>query len=136
MPKAKLTMQSISFLVETYEDKTKAYRFVDIQKMIEEKFKISVTSEGVRKAYHRHKNDTDLKPKEVTKTKEEGDLKSEAGQKSYEEAKPITSMSELRALKGSLTIGTGKKEYKSIAEELDEDALASLFSSQKIDEQP
>ena len=36
MPKAKLTMQSISFLVETYEDKTKAYRFVDIQKMIEE----------------------------------------------------------------------------------------------------
>lgn len=136
MRKSKLTKEAINFLVSAYDDKTNSYRFIDIMDMVKSKFGIDVSAEAIRKAYHKHKQDSTLSTEEVLKTKKEGDLKSEAGQKSYEEAKPITSMSELRALKGNLTIGTGKKEYKSIAEELDEDALASLFSSQKIDEQP
>ena len=117
MPKAKLTMQSISFLVETYEDKTKAYRFVDIQKMIEEKFKISVTSEGVRKAYHRHKDDANFKPKEVIKTKEKPNVK------------PKLSMSELRGIvKSDLT---EPKDFDTSYEDISKDELDSLFTSPK-----
>lgn len=119
MPKAKLTMQSISFLVETYEDKTKAYRFVDIQKMIEEKFKISVTSEGVRKAYHRHKNDTNLTPKEVTKTKEKPDA--------IDKDTPKISMSELRGIVKKKS--TNQKDFDTSYKDLSEEELDYLFTS-------
>lgn len=119
MPKAKLTMQSISFLVETYEDKTKAYRFVDIQKMIEEKFKISVTSEGVRKAYHRHKNDANLTPKEVTKTKEKPDA--------IDKDTPKISMSELRGIVKKKS--TNQKDFDTSYKDLSEEELDYLFTS-------
>ena len=121
MPKAKLTMQSISFLVETYEDKTKAYRFIDIQKMIEEKFKISVTSEGVRKAYHRHKNDTNSKPEEVTKTKEKT--------KTVDKDTPKISMSELRGIVKKKS--TNQKEFDTSYEDISNVELESLFTSSK-----
>ena len=56
MAKSKLTKQAIRFLVDTYDDETTNHTFHQVRKMIEDKFKITVTYEAIRKSYHANKN--------------------------------------------------------------------------------
>ena len=124
MAKSKLTKQAIRFLVDTYEDETTNHTFHEVRKMIEDKFKITVTSEAIRKSYHANKNL--LRAEEVGKTKE----KHEAGITSVEKDKPKILMSELRAIREA----NNRKEYRSIAEDMDKEELHALFSSPKPDQ--
>ena len=49
MAKSKLTKQAIRFFVDTYDDETTNHTFHQVRKMIEDKFKITVTYEAIRK---------------------------------------------------------------------------------------
>ena len=71
MAKSKLTKQAIKFVIQTYDDETNNFTFKQISKLIEDKFKIKVTYEAVRKAYHKHKESTEFQTPKVLKTKEE-----------------------------------------------------------------
>ena len=124
MAKSKLTKQAIRFLVNTYDDETTNYTFHQVRKMIENKFKITVTYEAIRKSYHANKNL--LRAEEVGKTKE----KPEAGVTSVEKDKPKSLMSELRAIREA----NNRKEYRSISEDIDDEEVLALFSSPKPDQ--
>lgn len=121
MAKSKLTKQAIRFLVDTYDDETTNHTFHEVRKMIEDKFKITVTYEAIRKSYHANKNL--LRAEEVGKTKE----KPEAGLTSVEKDKPRSLMSELRAIREA----NNRKEYRSISEDIDDEEVLALFSSPK-----
>ena len=125
MAKSKLTKQAIRFLVDTYDDETTNHTFHQVRKMIEDKFKITVTYEAIRKSYHANKNL--LRAEEVGKTKE----KPEAGVTSVEKNKPKSLMSELRAIREANNV---KREYINTAEDMDEEELYALFSSPKPDQ--
>ena len=125
MAKSKLTKQAIRFLVDTYDDETTNHTFHQVRKMIEDKFKITVTYEAIRKSYHANKNL--LRAEEVGKTKE----KPEAGVTSVEKDKPKSLMSELRAIREANNV---KREYINTAEDMDEEELYALFSSPKPDQ--
>ena len=125
MAKSKLTKQAIRFLVDTYDDETTNHTFHEVRKMIEDKFKITVTYEAIRKSYHANKNL--LRAEEVGKTKE----KPEAGVTSVEKDKPKSLMSELRAIREANNV---KREYINTAEDMDEEELYALFSSPKPDQ--
>ena len=125
MAKSKLTKQAIRFLVDTYDDETTNHTFHQVRKMIEDKFKITVTYEAIRKSYHANKNL--LRAEEVGKTKE----KPEAGVTSVEKDKPKSLMSELRAIREA---NNSKGEYRSISEDIDKEELYALFSSPKPDQ--
>ena len=125
MAKSKLTKQAIRFLVDTYDDETTNHTFHQVRKMIEDKFKITVTYEAIRKSYHANKNL--LRAEEVGKTKE----KPEAGVMSVDKDKPKSLMSELRAIREA---NNSKREYRSISEEMDDEEVLALFSSQKPDQ--
>ena len=125
MAKSKLTKQAIRFLVHTYDDETTNHTFHEVRKMIEDKFKITVTYEAIRKSYHANKNL--LRAEEVGKTKE----KPEAGVTSVEKNKPKSLMSELRAIREANNV---KREYINTAEDMDEEELYALFSSPKPDQ--
>ena len=125
MAKSKLTKQAIRFLVDTYNDETTNHTFHEVRKMIEDKFKITVTYEAIRKSYHANKNL--LRAEEVGKTKE----KPEAGVTSVEKDKPKSLMSELRAIREANNV---KREYINTAEDMDEEELYALFSSPKPDQ--
>ena len=122
MAKSKLTKQAIRFLVDTYDDETTNHTFHQVRKMIEDKFKITVTYEAIRKSYHANKNL--LRAEEVGKTKE----KPEAGLTSVEKDKPRSLMSELRAIREE---NNSKREYRSISEDTDEEELLALFTAPK-----
>ena len=122
MAKSKLTKQAIRFLVDTYDDETTNHTFHEVRKMIEDKFKITVTYEAIRKSYHANKNL--LRAEEVGKTKE----KPEAGLTSVEKDKPRSLMSELRAIREE---NNSKREYRSISEDTDEEELLALFTAPK-----
>ncbi|MCG3873836.1 hypothetical protein [Psychrobacter sp. Ps7] len=124
MAKSKLTKQAIRFLVDTYDDETTNHTFHQVRKMIEDKFKITVTYEAIRKSYHANKNL--LRAEEVGKTKE----KPEAGVTSVEKDKPKSLMSELRAIREA----NNRKEYRSISEDIDDEEVLALFSSPKPDQ--
>ena len=124
MAKSKLTKQAIRFLVDTYDDETTNHTFHQVRKMIEDKFKITVTYEAIRKSYHANKNL--LRAEEVGKTKE----KPEAGVTSVEKDKPKSLMSELRAIREA----NNRKEYRSISEDIDYEEVLALFSSPKPDQ--
>ena len=124
MAKSKLTKQAIRFLVDTYDDETTNHTFHQVRKMIEDKFKITVTYEAIRKSYHANKNL--LRAEEVGKTKE----KPEAGVTSVEKNKPKSLMSELRAIREA----NNRKEYRSISEDIDDEEVLALFSSPKPDQ--
>ncbi|WP_198337120.1 hypothetical protein [Psychrobacter celer] len=124
MAKSKLTKQAIRFLVDTYDDETTNHTFHQVRKMIEDKFKITVTYEAIRKSYHANKNL--LRAEEVGKTKE----KPEAGVTSVEKDKPKSLMSELRAIREA----NNRKEYRSISEDMDDEEVLALFSSPKPDQ--
>ena len=124
MAKSKLTKQAIRFLVDTYDDETTNHTFHEVRKMIEDKFKITVTYEAIRKSYHANKNL--LRAEEVGKTKE----KPEAGVTSVEKDKPKSLMSELRAIREA----NNRKEYRSISEDIDDEEVLALFSSPKPDQ--
>jgi hypothetical protein len=125
MAKSKLTKQAIRFLVDTYDDETTNHTFHEVRKMIEDKFKITVTYEAIRKSYHANKNL--LCAEEVGKTKE----KPEAGVTSVEKDKPKSLMRELRAIRKANNV---KREYKSIGDDMDDEEVLALFSSQKPDQ--
>ena len=125
MAKSKLTKQAIRFLVDTYDDETTNHTFHQVRKMIEDKFKITVTYEAIRKSYHANKNL--LRAEEVGNTKE----KPEAGVTSVEKDKPKSLMSELRAIREANNV---KREYINTAEDMDEEELYALFSSPKPDQ--
>ena len=55
MAKAFLTKQAIKFLIDTYDCETSNYTFIEIRNMIIEKFGVTVSSEALRKSYHRNK---------------------------------------------------------------------------------
>lgn len=124
MAKSKLTKQAIRFLVDTYDDETTNHTFHQVRKMIEDKFKITVTYEAIRKSYHANKNL--LRAEEVGKTKE----KPEAGVTSVEKDKTKSLMSELRAIREA----NNRKEYRSISEDIDDEEVLALFSSPKPDQ--
>jgi len=124
MAKSKLTKQAIRFLVDTYDDETTNHTFHQVRKMIEDKFKITVTYEAIRKSYHANKNL--LRAEEVGNTKE----KPEAGVTSVEKDKPKSLMSELRAIREA----NNRKEYRSISEDIDDEEVLALFSSPKPDQ--
>ena len=122
MAKSKLTKQAIRFLVDTYDDETTNHTFHEVRKMIEDKFKITVTYEAIRKSYHANKNL--LRAEEVGKIKE----KPEAGVTSVEKDKPKSLMSELRAIREA---NNSKREYRSISEDTDEEEILALFTAPK-----
>ena len=122
MAKSKLTKQAIRFLVDTYDDETTNHTFHQVRKMIEDKFKITVTYEAIRKSYHANKNL--LRAEEVGNTKE----KPEAGVTSVEKDKPKSLMSELRAIREA---NNGKREYRSLSEDIDKEELLALFTEPK-----
>lgn len=122
MAKSKLTKQAIRFLVDTYDDETTNHTFHEVRKMIEDKFKITVTYEAIRKSYHANKNL--LRAEEVGKTKE----KPESGVTSVEKDKSKSLMSELRAIREA---NNSKREYRSISEYTDEEELLALFTAPK-----
>ena len=125
MAKSKLTKQAIRFLVDKYDDETTNYTFHQVRKMIEDKFKITVTYEAIRKSYHANKNL--LRAEEVGKTKEKPD----AGVMPVEKDQPKSLMSELRAIREA---NNSKREYRSISEEIDGEEVLALFSSPKPDQ--
>lgn len=125
MAKSKLTKQAIRFLVDTYDDETTNHTFHEVRKMIEDKFKITVTYEAIRKSYHANKNL--LRTEEVGKTKE----KPEAGVTFVERDKPKKLMSELRAIRDNSTVNNRKREYINTAEDMDEEELFALFTAPK-----
>ena len=125
MAKSKLTKQAIRFLVDTYDDEATNHTFHEVRKMIEDRFKITVTYEAIRKSYHANKNL--LRAEEVGKTKE----KPEAGVMSVDKDKPKSLMSELRAIREA---NNSKREYRSISEEMDDEEVLVLFSSPKPDQ--
>lgn len=117
MRKSKLTKEAIIFLVSAYEDKTNSYRFIDIMDMVKSKFGIDVSAEAIRKAYHKHKQDSTLSTEEVLKTKEKPNVKTKL------------SMSELRGIvKSDLT---EPKDFDTSYEDISKDELDSLFTSPK-----
>ena len=125
MAKSKLTKQAIRFLVDTYDDETTNHTFHQVREMIEDKFKITVTYEAIRKSYHANKNL--LCAEEVGKTKE----KPEAGVTSVEKDKPKSLMRELRAIRDNSTVNNRKREYINTAEDMDEEELFALFTAPK-----
>lgn len=128
MAKAKLTRQSIIFLVSTYEDVTNTYTFADITKMIEAKFGIEVTAEAVRLSYHANKNPSLSEGDEDNKDKiNDGNgfnptLKTEA-------KRPSVSMSELRGIVKKNS--TNQKEFDTSYKDISKEELDSLFTSSK-----
>lgn len=131
MAKAKLTRQSIIFLVSAYDDTANTYSFADIANMIEDKFGIKVSQEAVRLSYHSNKNSS---LSEAGEDNKEAGSKSENGTSATKDKKQYIPMSQRRAMKDNLTVDSGKREYKSIGDDMDDEEVLALFASQDQDQ--
>ncbi len=117
MAKQQLTMVAIRFLVETYDDESTNYTFGDIAKMIVDKFGITVTTEAVRKSYHRHKEELRKEKNNIT----ESTLESAIKQRKSEQ------LAVGKTVKKNLTKETKKDFDMSIADDLSKGDLDNLF---------
>jgi len=126
MAKSKLTKQSIRFLVDTYDDETTNYTFHDVREMIEDKFKITVTYEAIRKSYHANKN---ALLAENSKDIKVGDGNRVNPTLKTEAKKPSLSMSELRGLVKKNS--TKQTEFDTSYEDISNEELDYLFTSSK-----
>lgn len=61
MPKPQLTQEAISFIIQTRDDPTTITTWEDIAKMVQERFNIMVSLQGIAKSYHRNKGKIDIK---------------------------------------------------------------------------
>jgi hypothetical protein len=128
MAKSKLTKQAIRFLVDTYDDETTNHTFHEVRKMIEDKFKITVTYEAIRKSYHANKNALSA---EDSKDNKVADGNGVNPMLSTEAKKPSVSMSKLRDIvKGK---STSKKDFDTSYEDITTEELNYLFSSSEND---
>ena len=126
MAKSKLTKQSIRFLVDTYDDETTNHTFHQVRKMIEDKFKITVTYEAIRKSYHANKN---ALLAENSKDIKVGDGNRVNPTLKTEAKKPSLSMSELRGLVKKNS--TKQTEFDTSYEDISNEELDYLFTSSK-----
>jgi hypothetical protein len=126
MAKSKLTKQSIRFLVDTYDDETTNHTFHDVREMIEDKFKITVTYEAIRKSYHANKN---ALLAENSKDIKVGDGNRVNPTLKTEAKKPSLSMSELRGLVKKNS--TKQTEFDTSYEDISNEELDYLFTSSK-----
>ena len=126
MAKSKLTKQSIRFLVDTYDDETTNHTFHEVRKMIEDKFKITVTYEAIRKSYHANKN---ALLAENSKDIKVGDGNRVNPTLKTEAKKPSLSMSELRGLVKKNS--TKQTEFDTSYEDISNEELDYLFTSSK-----
>ena len=126
MAKSKLTKQSIRFLVDTYDDETTNHTFHDVREMIEDKFKITVTYEAIRKSYHANKNSLLA---ENSKDIKVGDGNRVNPTLKTQAKKPSLSMSELRGLVKKNS--TKQTEFDTSYEDISNEELDYLFTSSK-----
>ena len=70
MQKSKLTKKAIKFIVDSYDDENVNYRFSDIKTMVKNEFGIEVSTEAIRKNYHKFKGETENKVLKTNKEKE------------------------------------------------------------------
>ncbi len=126
MAKSKLTKQSIRFLFDTYDDETTNHTFHDVREMIEDKFKITVTYEAIRKSYHANKN---ALLAENSKDIKVGDGNRVNPTLKTEAKKPSLSMSELRGLVKKNS--TKQTEFDTSYEDISKEELDYLFTSSK-----
>ncbi len=126
MAKSKLTKQSIRFLVDTYDDEPTNHTFHDVREMIEDKFKITVTYEAIRKSYHANKN---ALLAENSKDIKVGDGNRVNPTLKTEAKKPSLSMSELRGLVKKNS--TKQTEFDTSYEDISNEELDYLFTSSK-----
>ena len=126
MAKSKLTKQSIRFLVDTYDDETTNHTFHEVREMIEDKFKITVTYEAIRKSYHANKN---ALLAENSKDIKVGDGNRVNPTLKTEAKKPSLSMSELRGLVKKNS--TKQTEFDTSYEDISNEELDYLFTSSK-----
>ena len=126
MAKSKLTKQAIRFLVDTYDDETTNHTFHQVRKMIEDKFKITVTYEAIRKSYHANKN---ALLAENSKDIKVGDGNRVNPTLKTEAKKPSLSMSELRGLVKKNS--TKQTEFDTSYEDISNEELDYLFTSSK-----
>ena len=128
MAKSKLTKQAIRFLVHTYDDETTNHTFHEVRKMIEDKFKITVTYEAIRKSYHANKNALSAEDSKDNKVADGNRVNPTF---STEAKKPSVSMSKLRDIvKGK---STSKKDFDTSYEDITTEELNYLFSSSEND---
>ena len=128
MAKSKLTKQAIRFLVDTYDDETTNHTFHEVRKMIEDKFKITVTYEAIRKSYHANKNALSAEDSKDNKVADGNGVNPTF---STEAKKPSVSMSKLRDIvKGK---STSKKDFDTSYEDITTEELNYLFSSSEND---
>lgn len=126
MAKSKLTKQAIRFLVDTYDDETTNHTFHDVREMIEDKFKITVTYEAIRKSYHANKN---ALLAENSKDIKVGDGNRVNSTLKTEAKKPSLSMSELRGFVKKNS--TKQTEFDTSYEDISNEELDYLFTSSK-----
>lgn len=126
MAKSKLTKQAIRFLVDTYDDETTNHTFHQVRKMIEDKFKITVTYEAIRKSYHANKN---ALLAENSKDIKVGDGNRVNSTLKTEAKKPSLSMSELRGFVKKNS--TKQTEFDTSYEDISNEELDYLFTSSK-----
>ena len=124
MAKSKLTKQAIRFLVDTYDDETTNHTFHQVRKMIEDKFKITVTYEAIRKSYHANKNALSA---ENSKDNEVDDGNRVNPTLNTEVKKRSVPMSELRGIVKKKS--TDKKDFDTSYEDISMEELNSLFTS-------
>lgn len=126
MAKSKLTKQAIRFLVDTYDDETTNHTFHEVRKMIEDKFKITVTYEAIRKSYHANKN---ALLAENIKDIEVGDGNGVNPTLKTEAKKPSVSISELRGIVKSNI--TDQRDFDTSYEDISKEEIDYLFTSSK-----
>lgn len=126
MAKSKLTKQAIRFLVDTYDDETTNHTFHEVRKMIEDKFKITVTYEAIRKSYHANKN---ALLAENIKDIEVGDGNGVNPTLKTEAKKPSVSISALREIVKSNI--TDQRDFDTSYEDISKEEIDYLFTSSK-----
>lgn len=89
----RLTKEAIAFIIECRDDPTRVNTWEDIVKMVNEKFGIEMSFQGIAKSYHRNKNKSSIKNIHTGQTQKVA-ISEDSRKKMQFKPKPVATLSE------------------------------------------
>lgn len=93
MAKQRLTNEAIAFIIEQRDNPTAVNTWEDIAKMVDKKFGIKLSFQGIAKSYHRNKSNSNIKNIDTGQTQKVA-ISDDSRKKMQFKPKPVATLSE------------------------------------------